>query len=249
METTDRLKQLRKYLRLSQKELSEQIGLKQSYYSDVENGKRNLTAKIADSLKKNFNISSDWLMHDIGDMKLTISDDNMTVSDSGINDGITRNLNKPLTKEDLNVFFEALIASQYKGEGKVDYYYKHSTHKIDIILSNLKKELETVYNDNVKLITVSEKFGAPPFMHGEKFPQPDDFKDYIKKQNADFKEDNEDISDPKLLKCIKIVAYEEDIENWRRLLSYLIDYMHQYYDIYDTLFEKYHSSPNGHKKD
>lgn len=58
---SDRLKTLRKEKKLTQKELAEQIGIKQNSYSDWENGKtepsfENLI-KLADLLE----VSLDWL--------------------------------------------------------------------------------------------------------------------------------------------------------------------------------------------
>ena len=58
---TDRLKTLRKEKKLTQKELAEQIGIKQNSYSDWETGKNEPSfenlIKLADLLE----VSLDWL--------------------------------------------------------------------------------------------------------------------------------------------------------------------------------------------
>ena len=66
-----RLKELREYLKLKQGAISTQLGLKQSYYSDVENGKRPVTTRIIIGLRDKYNVSSEWLYTGWGEMFLT----------------------------------------------------------------------------------------------------------------------------------------------------------------------------------
>lgn len=73
-DTNERLKTIRKELGISQKDMASSLGFKQSYYSDVENGKRNVTGKVIESLQKKFNVSSDWILTGNGNHFLTISE-------------------------------------------------------------------------------------------------------------------------------------------------------------------------------
>lgn len=58
----ERIKQVRKVLKLSQKEISERIGIARTYWTSLENGNRDITGKILMSLLVTFDISADWLL-------------------------------------------------------------------------------------------------------------------------------------------------------------------------------------------
>ena len=58
---SDRLKTLRKEKKLTQKELAEQIGIKQNSYSDWETGKTEPSFENLIKLADLFGISLDWL--------------------------------------------------------------------------------------------------------------------------------------------------------------------------------------------
>ncbi len=80
MTSNDRLKQVREHFKLSQKDFANALELKQSYYSEVESGKREITSRIINSLIRNFNISSDWLLIGNGEIKFTNTDIKMNRS-------------------------------------------------------------------------------------------------------------------------------------------------------------------------
>jgi transcriptional regulator with XRE-family HTH domain len=56
-----RLKELRTHLGMTQKQLSLALGVKPSYYSDLENGHRTITGKFIEKLNKTFAVSADWM--------------------------------------------------------------------------------------------------------------------------------------------------------------------------------------------
>lgn len=58
---TDRLKTLRKEKKLTQKELAEQIGIKQNSYSDWETGKNEPNLENIVKLADLLDVSLDWL--------------------------------------------------------------------------------------------------------------------------------------------------------------------------------------------
>ena len=64
----ERLKVFRKEIGKNQREMSEILKVKPSYYSDVETGKRPITGKLVEKLMASFNISSDWLYTGEGSM-------------------------------------------------------------------------------------------------------------------------------------------------------------------------------------
>lgn len=63
-----KVKELRKYLNLTQKEFGERIGLKPNSISDIENGKNSLTDIVLKSICKEFNVNKDWLKTGKGEM-------------------------------------------------------------------------------------------------------------------------------------------------------------------------------------
>jgi len=86
MNPNDRLKQVREHFKLSQKDFANALELKQSYYSEVEGGKREITSRIINSLIKNFHISSDWLLIGSGEIKFTNTDTKMNGFDERIDE-------------------------------------------------------------------------------------------------------------------------------------------------------------------
>lgn len=61
-----RLKQLRTHLGLTQRQISAELGVKPSYYSDLENGHRTITGKFIKKLQNKYFVSADWLYTGIG---------------------------------------------------------------------------------------------------------------------------------------------------------------------------------------
>lgn len=71
MKSNERLKQIRKELKLSQIELCNILGIKQGAYSQVESGKVGISGSIKLILSKEFNVNLDWLDTGEGDMFTT----------------------------------------------------------------------------------------------------------------------------------------------------------------------------------
>jgi len=67
MTVSERLKKIRTNEKLSQTEFAERLNVSRSTLMLVEQGKRDLNTKILEALKKEFNISADWLL--FGDYK------------------------------------------------------------------------------------------------------------------------------------------------------------------------------------
>ena len=64
----ERLKELRKYLNLSQKVFAGKLGITDSGLSNLESGKRNLTEQMIISICREFNVNRAWLVEGVGDM-------------------------------------------------------------------------------------------------------------------------------------------------------------------------------------
>lgn len=59
---TERLKELRKYNDISQKEIANKLEISQQHYSMYENGKRILNAEQIIKICKEYNISANYLL-------------------------------------------------------------------------------------------------------------------------------------------------------------------------------------------
>lgn len=57
----ERLKYLRKYFKLTQKEFAEKIGIKAASYLSIEKGRRNLTEKRIKIICSAFNVNEEWI--------------------------------------------------------------------------------------------------------------------------------------------------------------------------------------------
>ncbi len=68
MEMPKRLKQLRKYLGLTQTEFGEKIGVKGNTVTNYENGRRTLSEQTIKSICREFNVSYAWLVNGIEPM-------------------------------------------------------------------------------------------------------------------------------------------------------------------------------------
>ena len=64
----DRIKTLRKTLKLSQKEFGKRIYLSQSLLTEIESGNRKVTNRTILLIVANYNINKDWILTGNGDM-------------------------------------------------------------------------------------------------------------------------------------------------------------------------------------
>lgn len=81
-----RLKKCREALNLSQKDLSEKLGVTQAYWSNLEKGKRDISKSIIDNLIHKFDVSPEWLFLGLGtpliSEKKTSPSENQNTSES-----------------------------------------------------------------------------------------------------------------------------------------------------------------------
>ena len=72
----NRIKLLRKDLKLTQKEFGDAIKVSNSNISNIENGSVNLTDRNIYEIYSKFNINKDWLKYGIGDMYIDLNKEN-----------------------------------------------------------------------------------------------------------------------------------------------------------------------------
>lgn len=84
----DRLKQLRKELRLTQQEFSDRIGIKRNTFSQYENGRNEPIDAVVKLICGKFNVNETWLRTGEGDMFVEVSRDDelQRLIDASLND-------------------------------------------------------------------------------------------------------------------------------------------------------------------
>lgn len=71
----DRIKEIRKSLKLSQTDFGKRLGASRDVINNIENGRNEPTEIILKLISKEFNISLDWLENGEGDMTLSPEED------------------------------------------------------------------------------------------------------------------------------------------------------------------------------
>lgn len=69
----NRLRELRKSLGMTQTQLAELLGIKQSSYASIESGRVELTERNAILLSDKLNVNKEWLLTGLGDIRKGIS--------------------------------------------------------------------------------------------------------------------------------------------------------------------------------
>ena len=73
-EMGDRLRAIRKSLRLEQTELAKDMGVSQAIISQYEKGMTEISLSVLEYLKKKHGVSSDWVIFGSGEMKAAIKE-------------------------------------------------------------------------------------------------------------------------------------------------------------------------------
>ena len=72
----ERIKELRKNLKLTMKKFGERIGVSEGAVSNIENGNRNVTEQMFKSVCREFNVSEQWLRNGTG--SIFVKDNNIS---------------------------------------------------------------------------------------------------------------------------------------------------------------------------
>ena len=70
MRKNEKFKSVRKKNRLTQKEMADILDVKQSFISDIENGKSHLPKEKADIIVKKYGVDIDWILEDDSDIEV-----------------------------------------------------------------------------------------------------------------------------------------------------------------------------------
>lgn len=71
----ERVKEVRKFKKMSMEQFGERLGVQKSAISKIEKGDRSLTEQMLKAICREFNINEEWLRTGDGDMLLKLSED------------------------------------------------------------------------------------------------------------------------------------------------------------------------------
>ncbi|NDV83086.1 helix-turn-helix transcriptional regulator [Bacteroides sp. 51] len=240
---SNKLKEIRKSMNLNQKEFAEKIGIKQSYYSGIESGKKPINVKVTDALWK-MGVSFDWFYEGKGNI-FTNPFSNIANSDilgyKSHTDNMDANKSELIErhKEFFSEYFNGMsfLPSNYEYQ-QIRYYEKLSLKENEKLVQTFLEELEEVYNSNISLSSIIHYYGGPDFMI-EKFKELKPFPLYWKEILFEFNSDTHKLDDPKLKEILYILHIKEITRHWTRQIINSIEYMERYKDmIQDHILEK-----------
>lgn len=236
---SNKFKEIRKAMGLNQKDFAAKLGIKQSYYSSIEQGKKEPSIKILDALWY-LGVSFDWYYNGKGEMfvdtlnvgnngEINISDSNNSMY-TKIVEGMSfnkctliENNSDFLTK----YYYGAPLLPHHYEYIQIKYYDSLSAKRVKELLDLEKDEYEEAYNQNVSLTSFLHYFNPPKFLK-EKFallkPFPEHFKDIVE----EFEENTPELSNEKLKDILLILKMKEYTQGAYSMLGKLIDYMSRY---------------------
>ncbi|HOP03068.1 MAG TPA: helix-turn-helix domain-containing protein [Tenuifilaceae bacterium] len=130
----DRLKEIRKFLGLTQRELSEALEIKQGSYSDVERGKAGISSLLLRNLIKKFRVNPLWLCD--GEGKMFIGTNDNYIIETGKDDGEPVYVSKDSTSTKKNLVISEVESQIERMERQQQYI-----ESLNSLIQNLKKEL------------------------------------------------------------------------------------------------------------
>jgi transcriptional regulator with XRE-family HTH domain len=146
-EISERLRQVRRKIRLSQKAFGESLGFSQGYMSDIENFRTEPSRNVIDEIINVYNVNKDWLINGAGDIfgeeitkeKETGENNISTPADSKINEDVNlvRLEEKLKDKERLIQTLDSLVKSK---DSEIE-QLKKSLKRTEEDLEDLKRKM------------------------------------------------------------------------------------------------------------
>lgn len=213
---SEKFKTIRKHLHLTQSEFATKLGIGQSYYSAIENGRKQPSMCVIEAMLS-LGVSSEWYYNGIGD--ITKEDDNI----SELSELVETN------KEQLAQYYLGSELKPFNYEYlQIKYYDQFNLSRINELIDLEYHELEGIYNTYVKLTEVLHYFGGPEFLL-EKFQREEPFTSKIKNITEDLNEI--EFRSEKLKKILYLMSLKRSNEDWVYLIEKIADYMFMYKDM------------------
>ena len=218
----NKLKQIRTYFKLNQSDFAKKLGIKQAYYSLIENGKKKPSVHILDKIF-DMGISGSWWFNDIGDIEVAKDFEDTATKDSEL---------IKINESVLEKYFRGSKLRYYHYEYlQIKYYEQFSMDKLKELVRSELSDLESIYNSYSKIIETLHFLGMPEFLC-QKFPKLISFDSEKKEFDEDFNEDINNIilSDDKLKTILYILRIKENEEYY----IYKFNKLSYYINLYKT---------------
>lgn len=213
---SEKFKTIRKHLHLTQSEFATKLGIGQSYYSAIENGRKQPSMCVIEAMLS-LGVSSEWYYNGVG---------NITKEDNDISE-----LSELVetNKEQLSQYYLGSELKPFNYEYlQIKYYDQFNLSRINELIDLEYHELEGIYNTYVKLTEVLHYFGGPEFLL-EKFQREEPFTSKIKNITEDLNEI--EFRSEKLKKILYLMSLKRSNEDWVYLIEKIADYMFMYKDM------------------
>jgi transcriptional regulator with XRE-family HTH domain len=130
MEIGDRLKEIRKTLKLTQAEFGEKMGLKPTAIGQMESGARNVTDRTLILLEEKHNVNSDYLLYGEGEM--FVQPNTFSLDEYAKTNGLTER-DRVIIREFMaldpgakdavyNMLEKVFFSEEWHGNKQIDYY-------------------------------------------------------------------------------------------------------------------------------
>lgn len=238
----DKFKKIRLAMGLNQKDFAEKLGIKQSYYSSLENGDKSPSIRVLDEVWK-LGVSYVWFHEGKGEMFKRIFDSdisqnkNIAISNKDKYQDYVNQMNNnkiDIIENNRDFLFKYYRESEIQPFNheylQIKYYNQFSLKRLKVIKEIKISEYESKYNSRATLSKMIFCFGGPDFML-EKFPEEEPFPKHIKEMTKEFNEEMEGLQDLKLKKIIYILHLDEALKHEDYLLEKEINYIGMYKDM------------------
>lgn len=151
---SQRVKALRVYLKKTQKEFSSELGVKSSYFSDIENNRRPITKKFVQRLNKAFGVSEEWLLNGVGKMYPLNVPQNVPLSENSMTITEMRELIKSSANQRLK--FSIILYEDLKKEYPELYDLRYSFSELSTLIVDLEKVFKEYIEPGIGSLELTE---------------------------------------------------------------------------------------------
>ncbi|MGB0870343.1 MAG: helix-turn-helix domain-containing protein [Flavobacteriales bacterium] len=214
----DKIKLIRKDFDLSQKEFAGKIGIQAPYLSELENGKKDITAKVLISLKENFKISSDWIMY--SDTEHVFSKYLKSLRDN-------KESHQPHSQISQNDLVNLSKHFSHISIDEINEYLKYSHQRIKLLEHSFESDKSDLIKASNKIYNMAKHIGLLNIDYYKgRFEKTSVKENYNEMMEilTEFPTVFEEFENPKLKTVISLLSYKDSVEHHQLRLNRQIEY-------------------------
>ena len=135
MTYSEKLKVIRKKLKLTQAAMADNLGIKQSYYSEIERGEKEVSGNVLKNLFESSDVSPDWFYNDSGNIFITANSNIKAIKNEDLNKDFVSKMIRE-TKNNPNYAIAKNLYFQISGDHNQD--LKNMIMTFNKFLENIK---------------------------------------------------------------------------------------------------------------